>query len=39
MVPVPIRFTIAGGALPLDAVLEMVMVPVAAPVAVGSKLT
>ncbi len=38
-VPVPIRFTTAGGALPLDAVLEMVMVPPIAPVTVGSKLT
>lgn len=39
VVPAPIRFTTAGGAFPLDAVLEMVMVPLAVPVAAGSKLT
>lgn len=36
-VPVPLRATVL--VLPLDELLEMVIVPVAAPVTVGSKLT
>ena len=37
LVPVPLRVTVL--VLPVDELLEMVIVPLAAPVAVGSKLT
>jgi hypothetical protein len=36
-VPVPLRVTVLVG--PLDELLEMVMIPLAAPATVGSKLT